>query len=92
MIEQGTEASMFKTSNPRQPRERRTYNHIKFTLKFGMFLIGIGLGFVLAVILNESLNIEEIEMAVIGLVFIFGGLGLVTGYFLGLRIDKKAVE
>jgi len=92
MIEQGTETSLFKAiKQPREPRNR-TYNNVKFTLKFGTFLIGLGIGFVLAVLLEQAFMIEEIELFVIGLVFVFGGLGLVTGYFLGLRIDNKRKE
>ena len=87
MIEQGAEASLFKVA--KQPRERRTYNHIKFTLKFGMFLIGLGIGFVLAVLFEQAFMIEQIELFVVGLVFVFGGFGLVSGFFLGLRIDRS---
>lgn len=87
MIEQGTQVSLFKET--KQPRERKTYNHIKFTLKFGMFLIGLGLGFVLAVLIEQAFMINQIELFVVGFVFIFGGLGLVSGYFLGFHMDKK---
>ena len=87
MIEQGNSLSFGKEK--REPRPRRTYNPIKFALKFGMFLIGIGIGFVVAILLDQAFMIDQIEMFIIGIVFVFGGLGLVSGYILGRKIDQK---
>ncbi|MCD6347508.1 MAG: hypothetical protein J7L96_08835 [Bacteroidales bacterium] len=87
IIDHGNNVSFSKEK--REPREKRSYGSIKLALKFGMFLIGIGVGFVVAVLLDQAFVIKEIEIFIIGIVFIFGGLGLVSGYFLGRRIDQR---
>jgi len=87
MIEQGIDLS--KSKEPKALKQPRTYTRIKFSLKLGMFLIGIGLGFVIAILLDQMFMIDQIEMFVIGVVFVFGGLGLVGGYLIGCNIEKK---
>lgn len=91
LIDQGASPELFKTK--RDPRERRSgSNSVKFTLKFGLFLTGIGLGFLVSVFIEPMFTKEIWPLAVTGVVFIFGGIGLVVGYFLGLRIDKQAIS
>jgi len=88
-MENGIEMPALKERPVKAPRERRTSSNIKFTLKFGMFLIGLGMGFVIAVFLRGWVSQEMFPLTVIGTVFIFGGLGLVSGYFIGAGIDKE---
>ena len=88
-MENGIEMPALKERPVKAPRERRGSNSVKFTLKFGMFLIGLGVGFVIAVFLQNAVSDEAFPLAVIGTVFIFGGLGLVSGYLIGMGIDKK---
>lgn len=87
LIEQGADASLFKTT--KEPRERRNFSYIKFTLKFGMFLIGLGIGFIFSVLFVQAIPLVDQDLFTVGSVFVFGGLGLVIGYFVGLRIDKN---
>ena len=90
MIDKGASAELFRA--PRQIKEARTkknYSAIKFTLKFGLFLVGIGIGFVLTVLLDQSLSVDQIELLSVGTVFVCGGMALVAGYFIGRSIDKK---
>lgn len=60
------------------------------TLKYGLLLVGSGLGLLLAYLIDiASVTIDGEENASIyfALIAIFGGLGLVTSY----RIEKKEV-
>jgi hypothetical protein len=57
-------------------------------LKWGLLLIGAGLGLFLAYLLDRTLFVstrDENEAIYFGLIAIFGGLGLVLSY----RIEKK---
>ena len=57
-------------------------------LKWGLLLIGAGLGLFLAYLLDNTVfdnNHDENEAIYFGLIAIFGGLGLVLSY----RIEKK---
>ena len=90
MIEKGASAELFKA--PRQIKEARSkknYSALKFTLKFGLFLVGIGIGFVLTVLMDQSFSVDEIEMLSVGTVFVCGGIGLVDGYLIGRSTDKR---
>ncbi len=90
MIEKGASAELFKA--PRQLKEARTkksYSTIKFTLKFGLFLVGIGIGFVLTVLMDQAYAIEQFDLLSVGIIFVCGGLGLIAGYFVGRAIDKR---
>ncbi len=87
MIDQGLELTKEKVR--REPRERRSNGNIRFLLKFGMFLIGLGLGFVVASLLDKLFFIELQEIFIIGVVFIFGGAGLISGFFISRQLDKE---
>ena len=88
MIEKGASAELFKASR-NQEKPKRNYSALKFTLKFGLFLIGIGIGFVLTVLIDQAFSVNEVELLSVGTVFVCGGIGLVIGYFIGRSIDKK---
>ena len=90
MIEKGASAELFRT--PRQlkePRTKKSYSAIKFTLKFGLFLVGIGIGFVLTVLMDQAYSIDQLELFSVGTIFVCGGIGLIAGYFIGRAIDKR---
>ncbi len=90
MIENGASAELFKSPKAlKEPRARRNNSAIKFTLKFGLFLIGIGLGFVLTVFFGDYFTETWQPLFAVGAAFIFGGLGLVAGFLIGRSIDKK---
>jgi hypothetical protein len=73
LIEKGVDASVFMT-------ERR----FSSTLKWGLFLIGLGVGLLIAEILVNSTSMTD-EAAYFSMIFLFGGIALLVSYFL----DKK---
>ncbi|HPE85935.1 MAG: hypothetical protein M0O94_05455 [Bacteroidales bacterium] len=52
-------------------------------LKWGLLLMGIGIGFLLANVLIRSERMEE-EAAYFSMSFLFGGFGLVASYIIDL--------
>lgn len=75
LIEKGADASLFATKK----------NHrSNLTLKFGMLAVGIGIGILIASIL-ESYTILDDEVAYPSMIFLFGGLFLVAN----AMIEKK---
>lgn len=66
------------------------------SLKFGLLLVGLGLGLLVALFTVRAMfgsimsNVEEGQAVAIyfGCVFIFGGLGLITSYI----IEKKWLD
>ena len=77
MIERGMDPRSYKA----QPAPYQN-------LKWGLLLIGAGLGLFLAYLLDYTVfvkNHDENEAIYFGLIAIFGGLGLVLSY----RIEKK---
>jgi len=90
MIENGASAELFRA--PRQIKEAKTkknYSAIKFTLKFGLFLVGIGIGFIITVFVGEHVPLDLHALFGVGSAFVCGGIGLVVGYFAGRAIDKR---
>jgi len=60
------------------------------SLKFGLLMVGLGLGLLTALFIVMQTNIED-EKAValfFGLIFIFGGLGLIISYV----VEKKWLD
>lgn len=53
-------------------------------LKFGLFLIGLGIGVLVGNILVTTTNLEA-EVAYFSMIFLFGGIALVLHHF----VDKK---
>jgi len=83
LLEYGKDASVFTT-----PKVKN------ITLKWGLLLIGIGLGLLLANILI-NLDLMDDEAAYFSMSFLFGGIGLVVSYFIDLseyNNEKKEQE
>ena len=76
-------AMIDKGLNPRENRRKSVPTY----LKWGMLLIGAGLGLLLAFLVDTLLIPREVEPVAVyfSLIAIGGGLGLVASY----RIDKK---
>ena len=75
LIEKGADASLFATKK----------NHrSNLTLKFGMLAVGIGVGILIASLL-ESYTILDEEVAYPSMIFLFGGMFLVAN----AMIEKK---
>ena len=53
------------------------------SLKFGLLLIGAGLGFLVGYFLDANTRMEEI--AYFSMLFVFGGIGLLIAYFMQQR-------
>jgi len=86
MIERGMDPRSYK------PRSQ-TYN----TLKWGLLLIGAGLGLFLAYILDhtwfESMNRDENNPAIyFALIAIFGGLGLFISFLIERKSEPQRIE
>ena len=83
MIERGMDPRSYKPKS-------QTYQ----TLKWGLLLIGAGLGLFLAYILDhtclESMNRDENNPAIyFALIALFGGLGLFTSYLIEKKEELK---
>jgi hypothetical protein len=90
MIEKGVDPALF--SSVRQPRALKgsgAGSGIKFTLKAGMFIIGIGIGFVISVLFGNTVEHNVFPLLVMGSIFICGGAGLVSGFYMGRQLEKK---
>jgi len=75
LIEKGADASLFAS--------KRNYKS-NLTLKFGMLAVGIGVGILIASILETYTVLDE-EVAYPSMIFLFGGLFLVAN----AMIEKK---
>nr|MDA3778847.1 hypothetical protein [Bacteroidales bacterium] len=53
-------------------------------LKYGIFCIGIAIGFLIGEILNEYTRINE-GVAYLSMIFLFGGMSLVIYYFIARK-------
>ena len=83
MIERGMDPRKYKQ------KEQKAISYV--TLKWGLLLIGAGLGLFLANILDRTVfsRTEDDNVAIyFGLIAIFGGLGLFTSFL----VEKKEVD
>ena len=73
MIEKGADPSIFniESSSPT-------------ALKYGLFLIGIGVGILAGSIIDASTYLGE-EVSYFSMIALFGGISLVISYFLGKK-------
>ena len=81
LIDKGADASLFNTG-----KEGHTslFNWNKVTLKFGMLLMGVGIGIIAGSIL-DSMQVMEPGANYTSMIFLFGGFSLVLFYL----IDRK---
>lgn len=77
MIEKGVEANILN-------RKTNSYPN----LRYGLLLIGAGLGLLIGALLDNARIIEE-EAAYFSMLFVFGGLGLFLSYFLEKKAEEK---
>jgi predicted MFS family arabinose efflux permease len=77
LIEKGLTANIFNSEANVSP-----------SLKYGIFCIGIAIGFLLGDILAKSTNLEE-GIAYVSMIFLFGGLSLVIYYFIAKKHARK---
>jgi len=77
LIDKGLTASIFNAEANVSP-----------SLKWGIFLIGIAVGFLLGEILIQTTRMEE-GIAYLSMIFLFGGIGLVTYYFIARKHKRE---
>ena len=82
LIEKGANANLFY---PEKEKQCSNWSWSKFTLRIGMFFMGIASGIFLAALLSKCNFIDESALYV-SLIFFFGGLSLVLFYI----IDRKS--
>ena len=81
LIEKGVDASLFNTKGSK-------FSIAKFILNLALLFMGIGAGIFIGDLLSDSLNMKE-EVTIPSMLFIFGGLGLVVGFFLTRNLESK---
>ncbi|MCD4677084.1 MAG: hypothetical protein K8S18_13980 [Desulfobacula sp.] len=82
LIEKGADASIFYSNKRIDP-----------SLKYGLLLIGVGVGMLIGNFLSktEAFNQAE-ELAYFSMVFLFGGISLLIYYFINKIYDNKVEE
>lgn len=81
LLQTNKDASVFKT------REKKE----SASLKYGLLLIGVGLGILLANIF-VSMGVLSEDVAYFSMVFLFGGIALILDFFLQKKNMKKSEE
>ncbi len=77
LIEKGQTAAIFNSESNVSP-----------SLKYGIFCIGIAIGFLMGEILAEFTHLNE-AIAYLSMIFLFGGIGLVVYYFIAKKHVRK---
>ncbi len=76
LIEKGLDASLFKSG-------RKSFS----VLKWGMFLVGIGIGILVGNILSVSTNLED-PVPYFSMILLFGGGSLIAYHLIERKRDK----
>lgn len=93
MIEKGVDPALFSSVRmPKVVRGGSVSSGIKFTLKTGMLFIGIGIGMVVSIFFNDTVDHDIYPLLVFGIIFVFGGAGLIAGYYMGRNLEKKDMK
>ena len=77
LIDKGLTANIFNSEANVSP-----------SLKYGIFCIGIAIGFLFGEILSKTTKLEE-GIAYLSMIFLFGGLALVIYYFIAKKHARK---
>ena len=77
LIEKGLTANIFNSEANVSP-----------SLKYGIFCIGIAIGFLFGEILSKTTRMDE-GIAYVSMIFLFGGIGLVVYYFIARKHVRK---
>ena len=83
LIEKGADASLFYSDNS---KPLINWSWSKFTLKIGMFLMGIALGIIGGALATNFSRIDEPPILYFSSIFFFGGLSLTLYYII---MDRK---
>ncbi|MCY1384550.1 hypothetical protein D9M69_728200 [compost metagenome] len=60
-----------------------------FTLKLGMLAVGVSLGIIAAMILDEIFDNLHVEPVVIAMILLFGGASLIINFLIESRINSE---
>ena len=92
LIEKGVDASLFSGAKAVKSSRQRVTS-FRFALKSGTLIMGTGVGLIISFILYHwigPMGYNGIEaLYITGVIFVFGGLGLVLGYYMGRKLDKE---
>ena len=81
LLQTNKDASVFKTGQKKESS----------SLKYGLLLIGVGFGILLANIF-VSLDVLTEDVAYFSMIFLFGGIALILDFFLQKKEIKKKEE
>lgn len=81
LIEKGVDASLFATKGAK-------FSIAKFILNIALLFMGIGVGIFLGQYLSEVLDMNN-DALIPAMLFVFGGLGLVIGFFITRNLEKN---
>ena len=81
LIEKGMDASAFATKGSK-------FSIAKFILNLALLFMGIGMGIFIGNYLSNALNMDR-DFMIPSMLFVFGGLGLVVGFFITRRLEEK---
>ncbi len=79
LIERGADPTLFET-------KKKAGN--SSTMKIGLFLLGIGLGIVVAYLLTSGGGMDE-DAAYPAMIFVFGGLALIVSHMWQRKQEKE---
>tara|TARA_Y100001972_G_C7659267_1_gene332255 strand:+ start:2196 stop:2582 length:387 start_codon:yes stop_codon:yes gene_type:complete len=97
MIEKGADASLFD-------RKGTSFSIAKFILNLALLLTGIGIGIFVGSVLGTNLTYDGVvhgkpglmminrEITISSMIFVFGGLGLIAGFFITRNIERSDKE
>ncbi|MBV6655650.1 MAG: hypothetical protein KI786_17910 [Mameliella sp.] len=64
-------------------------SRLHFELKFGLLFTGVGFGILMAYIVN-ILTLQDTDELYPAFIFLFGGIGLFSSFFVARKFGKKA--
>lgn len=82
LIEKGAQSTMFD-------RAGNKFSIAKFILNLALLLVGIGVGIYTGWMASGGTGNRFNEVYIISFIFVFGGLGLIVGFFVTRSIEKK---
>lgn len=84
LIEKGVDAKIFMQGE----RKKTTLTGRMIILNLSLLLMGIGLGVFIALLLTTYTQLDE-EAVYPAMIFLIGGLGLFSGFFLTKKLEQE---
>ena len=86
LIEKGADAGIF-AKGKRSDNNPAPFWKV-FVLNLAVLLMGVGLGTIIAMILESTMNLDE-DALYPGMIFLMAGVGLFVGFTLTKKLDKE---